>query len=1126
MGQIDRVQHAVWGAVAALCLGVPAVMAQSEVQDPLTERTIYIPYERFRQIFEREGRGIFLPYEEFRALWELARQNAPPAVQVEPPSAVLIRKGSYQAEVVQDVVHVTAQIDIEVLKTGWVEVPLRLIDAAITHAEMGGRPARLLYDPTHGYTLLAENKATEGHSMALELGFAKAFTQSPGRHQVSFEAPAAPVSQWTLRIPEPGVHVDVQPMIATSVQGDEVDRTDTLVTAFVGAAPTVSFAWTQQSQGATGLDALVAVRSEQRVFVDESILRSSTTLTYDISRSQIDELSISVPANHRIVNVFDANVRAWRVETEGDEQRLHVTLFDAITGKQQLQIDTEFYWDAATAAALSVPAVVASDVARQEGLLAVRVSPALRANAGAKVGLLQTDRANLPEVFEGQWDLAYRYATTPYALDLKIEEIEPQVSTSTRVEIACTPDEIRLGVVGTYDVRRAGVFELTATVPRGYSVTRVRGLDIPDGGVAIVDRWDLDEPTGHLTMQLSRKAEGRVAVAIELSRRFEHRLLHGPGQPVEVDLAIPRAVAVGTARSTGHVVVKAPAALRISAEPVQLRAVAIGKAMAGVPSLFQGAPWRDVLAYSFGPTAASVALELERRRPQIEARQLLDMTLKDGRVRYVARFHYDILYSGVQAVRIDLPAAVASKARCTTSGVRETVIDPPPADLDAGVVAWELSGQAEFIGPVVIELTWDDELGDLPYGQAVEVNVPVLSPRGTDRAWGQVVLRKAETIDWVPVAESSSGVRPIDPQMDLMAGAAALGVARALEFQGAWSLSVSATRYKLQELKRTSVERAFVRAVMTRGGQVAMQVLYRLRSARQRLAIQLPDAVEFDREPLRINGTAVGLEQGDKNTFYIPLTGRDAESAWVIDLRYNLTDAAIIAPPVFSEDPAVQKVYMCIYLPEERALSGYSGPWNPEMQWGWTRGLNRDPHLRRSPEELINWIGEGIALPADWAAAFQVAGRPHLFSALQPQAPPDGGLRLFAWSRTGMDLAVIGAVIAVGVVFLRRPASARVGVIGVAVAAALLCAIFLPTLATQLLDGTLGFGTAGIVLLWVVHHVTFVRPRDPVVQARIAARQAQRIAAIEAKAKPQPPGPSPHDTPDAAQPPLDEEADQ
>ena len=89
-----------------------------------------------------------------------------------------------------------------------------------------------------------------------------------------------------------------------------------------------------------------------------------------------------------------------------------------------------------------------------------------------------------------------------------------------------------------------------------------------------------------------------------------------------------------------------------------------------------------------------------------------------------------------------------------------------------------------------------------------------------------------------------------------MPGASVPDAAQAFEFQDDWSLTVAATRYQLEAVKHTSIERGLIRAVVTRGGQVAVQALYRMRSSGQRLAVTLPSGVEFDTEPLRIDGKA------------------------------------------------------------------------------------------------------------------------------------------------------------------------------------------------------------------------------------------------------------------------------
>ena len=52
---------------------------------PAREQTIYIPYSKLRQIFEKEGRGVFVPYDEFQRLWKAAREAAVKNPDPKPP---------------------------------------------------------------------------------------------------------------------------------------------------------------------------------------------------------------------------------------------------------------------------------------------------------------------------------------------------------------------------------------------------------------------------------------------------------------------------------------------------------------------------------------------------------------------------------------------------------------------------------------------------------------------------------------------------------------------------------------------------------------------------------------------------------------------------------------------------------------------------------------------------------------------------------------------------------------------------------------------------------------------------------------------------------------------------------
>jgi len=189
----------------------------SSSTDVLQEQSIYIPYEKLREVFEREGRGVFLPYDQFQALWQAARQHgAPTPPDSEPPLGALVTETFNDATVAQDVVEVRSTVRIEMLKPGWNVVPLRLMDAAITRATIDDEPARIVFHPQQGYQLLHRHLQDEPAAVTLELEFAKAIARSPGRNAVSFQTPQAPISRWRVTIPEEGVKINLQPLIAAT----------------------------------------------------------------------------------------------------------------------------------------------------------------------------------------------------------------------------------------------------------------------------------------------------------------------------------------------------------------------------------------------------------------------------------------------------------------------------------------------------------------------------------------------------------------------------------------------------------------------------------------------------------------------------------------------------------------------------------------------------------------------------------------------------------------------------------------------------------------------------------------------------------------------------------------------
>ncbi|HZN36502.1 MAG TPA: hypothetical protein VFB80_21885 [Pirellulaceae bacterium] len=1118
MSQFSR-----WVASGCLVLVAALALAQeppkpadapmpADAEKPAKEQTIYIPYTKLRQIFEKEGRGVFVPYEEFQRLWKAAAAAAKKIEDIKPPVAALISEIDSEATVSRDVMTVNAKLQIEVLTEGWHYVHLRLSDAAIRSATIGDKPARIIFEAGKGHWVLLEAKrpAADGgqsppykpEKYELKLEYSKAFTKQPGTNSVEFDAPQAPVNRWQIKIPEPGVKVNVQPNISTTDAGAEKmgdadpaaaapdAKKETLVQAFVGAAPQVRIDWTAKAEGAAGLAALVTVQARQDITIDEGVVRTRAHLTYDIQRADVTVLTVEVPADHNVVNVFDPNVQKWEKKTAGQTQTLTITLFQPTRGTQNVTIELEkFAGDKEMPqemmhAEIKAPVVRAvqagtadalSNIGRQQGVVVVRLGSALRGEATSRTGLLQIDAAELPAPLAGQeWNFAYRYAALPFDLNLSVEKLLPQIEVEELVEVYLEPNQTTANLLAVLNIQRAGIFQIELDVPEGFEVRTVQGRDVAGAVAVAVDSHHLEDVEyvpnpaqpdvkakrkTKLLVNLSRRALGKVALWAELVKRQDDPNLLTPTNVLSViNVPLPRVQPSSVARTSGRVLVYAPESLRINPkESKGLRPISPAEAVQVVASTRGGRfpQLRELLAYAYTQEAASLIAEGQRRKPYIEARELLTAHVESGVVRYEATFFFDIKYSSVKTLRLDVPAAIAGDLRNQTPAIREQRIDPQPPDVAAGYVAWQLVGEGELLGSVTAKFTWEKKLGELPVGTAVAIDLPAFKAVGVDRFWGQIAASKAETIE-ITVKEGYKGLRPIDPQRDLLTSVP--NAARAFEFHDDWSLAMQATRFQLEEVKRTSIERAVVRAVVTRGDQVAVQALYRLRSARQRIPVKLPGVDPantsgvLDSTPLRINNAPAPLEH-DGTYFYIPLTGHAADEPVLVELRYTVTgDQSSLELPDFSgdplteaDDPAVQQVHLVAHLPEEQKLLGIRGPWTDESASLWRQIAPKDD------QALLADVRQGVEC-GNAGDDFPVDGRRFVFSTLRPEPAAEGAVHMTTLHRNTVNFGVFLLVAIVGLVLTPQPAGTRLWYLAGLFVTVVLIAVFAPTLAQAILE--------------------------------------------------------------------------
>lgn len=1076
----------IWGGVA---------FAQAEV-----EKSIYIPYHEFWRVFEQENRGVFLPYESYQKLVEQARD----AAKVQEPSALkgtLISELAGELAAGETVASGTIRMTVEAFSDGWHDIPLRLNEVTIANAQLDDTPARIRRDEKMGYVLMLEQKKDQPSRHVLSLTFSVPL-QGETEKKVQFALPDVAVNRWTFKVPEAGVAFGGDsPVAVTRLKGGTTDQGSTVELLLAGHRQFL-VKWTPEVEGAKNLQPVMQAELRQEFFIDPDIVRSAAEMVIRIDRAAVAQVTLRLSADEKVVNVASDRMRSWTVQPAENGQQDVVVLFqEPVKGAVSLRLDSERYQLPALWAA---PVISVQGVARQLGTLLVLLNEDLRAEPQDLQGLSRLDLSAPQRVKQakGNPSAGWHYRALPASLNLAVEAVQPEIRLETQSVVHLDPQALTQWVRARFVVERSGVFQLSLLIPEGFEL-----LDAAvEGGGATLDRQvtgEAAEGFRRVDFDFASRVKGEMILGFRLKQtQARETLLTPTGEQVTVEIPVVRGAGAAMTRDEGRLVIGSPAflALRVTAseglreEPWQASGLEAALTANTQPQLG--------FYYSDAPVRLSISAQ--RKEPFVTVKQMLVMQAQSGVVKFHADLDVQVQYSGIRSLRLDVPTVLKDRIRILKGEIRKQELTEAP-DLKEGMTAWILEGPAEFIGTFTLPLEWEEALPGMDVGVQQAVVIPYLIPRNVDRTQGQIVLRKAESMD-VIVEEAGPELTPVDPRHDLMDKRQIPDAALAFAFQRDWALTATLVKYEPVDVKATSIDRGWVRQVITRSGEVSVQAFYQLRSTRQRLELRLPPEAEFDAQPLHVNGRAVSLERGGEGQVYLPLTGFKADQAVLLELRYNLRDGGrVLRLPHFPEDPAVQKIYLSVHVPENKVYLGHRGGWNPEYIWRVTEGFRLMPSGNRTPDSLWAWVNDGVGVEDDPLDRLPTDGQRVLYSTLRPDTEAVA-LRISSMSVRIFYILLIGLGLGLGLLLVRATVRTRLMVSVLLLAGLTLAGVFMPSLAHAVVNDATAAAALLVVLIWGVYDLVV---RLPAARKALPERTPERSRVRPVQAPPARPIPPP-----------------
>lgn len=948
-------------ALILLLLSSLMLQAQTSTDDAapdegppiVRERTIYVPFEKLAEIFEKAGRGSFLSYEQLNELLAIVRAATTTGAA---PLEATVEGGVYRGTVDGQRVRFDVTFEVETYRGRWQRVDLPFQGVALESVNTPDE-VTLTARPEGGYSLWVERPGR--HSV--ELRFTVPIVESPGKKAIAFQFPRLVSSRLELTLPDADAQIEVAGDPAQSTEAVEGGQR---LTVFLGSNTQVGVNWSPPPGRA--VDAGAVVIAEQTIFAHlrERVLELRVRVQYSVERGEAREFRVTLPPDTQLISVEGENIREWA--PEGNE--LRVSLHTSVRDDYRLEFTTERLLDAVPERlALPVPRV--QNVLRETGWLIFTYDEGLRVRPESTENLSQLDRQQIPT--EGDRVLGYSYLAQPIAWTATIERITPRIEAATNsVVVLGEQEDLWIGDL-RYAIRRAGVFSVRFRIPLGWTVLQVGAPDVVDEFL-VAEVGETDAREQEVTVNLKEKATGELTLPFRASRDGSARL--GAGESRDLSLAPPYLPDVERVR--GLFGVSAPRQVDtvtrdrvglVDAEPAELERSGIA---GRVPS---GSSVPRVFRFRTQPSRVTLRLTGKQTGLEVVAQHLVEVA--DSELRFTHWLDYDILYAATDRVAFFAPTALDDVLQIETQ--QRTEIQRRA--VAGGLTRWEIQLQPAVLGAVTVKVTHSRPLTGMVAGRGESFDVPLIRPDQAQSEVGFVAVRKEGNLEIAITGGEWESIEPVSLPDRLRRGK----IYRALRFfGGSPRLVLGLTRYDYQPLAQTTVPLIHLKSLLSREQRIKTRATIFLKNAgRQFLELEFPSEARI------YSLTVAGERQAPKRradgvTLIDIPPSLDAEGTFPVVVVYEtalsgdgdplaLWGALQLETPTLGGEIPVGRIEMDLYLPPEFRYYGWSGSLDPrgrvgedeQVSW-WARfkSLLGGDEAQASPDDAS---GAWVRAPAD-----------------------------------------------------------------------------------------------------------------------------------------------------------------
>ncbi|MCR9198167.1 MAG: hypothetical protein NXI04_05960 [Planctomycetaceae bacterium] len=497
-----------------LCSLLVSLIAVSAARsDEPSGRARFVPADQLADVFDKTPQGVFLPREEYLAL--VSKASAAKRASANSPEPVVIESASYKVSQNDNHAIVELTINVRQFLDDWAIARFPLGNLSLESATIDNRAAHVARVDGTDHIAIAHNGAgTFAIKLELSTPLGVVGSDRVAAFRTSGDIPT------TLSVNCPAGKILNFNDLKIRRPADITERTDYTIPA--GSFDQVRLKWTTERQQSDS-QSLVFAKTNARLSLSADNLRWNSDSRLSVFGSAINQIMASVPAELEITAVDSAGLESWKLEDDPDsagDTRLVLSYRQPFTQDRMLKISAVM--TAVGSEQWQVPNLQFRQLTSHTGRLLVQHQDNLRLLADAQNGIRQVSLGQA----QGE---AFDFWLQDFDLGLTVRPRDRELFAEVNSWLRFDDSQVTLEARTTIESLNAPLFELPVTVPSGWQVAELTGLNNP----APSYRKTSDESVIVLQPQTPVAAGGLLGFRLVLTRTID-----SPTQEQVIDIPI------------------------------------------------------------------------------------------------------------------------------------------------------------------------------------------------------------------------------------------------------------------------------------------------------------------------------------------------------------------------------------------------------------------------------------------------------------------------------------------------------------------------------------------------------------------------------------------------------------